>query len=142
VRVPADCRGGGLSWGGWSACSRNRDESGEALLADKLMGAGFGVARGIFVCVAVITAIVAFAPGKDEKSPPESVVGSRIAPYMIDAAHTLTAAAPRELARRIRAPIRAGEADLGADAETRARRLPESEIIASMQQNFELLVDI
>src|SRR5258706_14341922 len=41
---------------------------------DKLLGAGFGLARGVLVCVAVITAIVAFAPGKDAKAPPEAVV--------------------------------------------------------------------
>src|SRR5205823_3543540 len=41
---------------------------------DRLMGAGFGVARGVIVCVAVITAIVAFAPGVDAKTPPPAVV--------------------------------------------------------------------
>ena len=39
--------------------------------------AGFGLARGVFVCIALITAIVAFAPGKDAKTPPEAVVRSR-----------------------------------------------------------------
>ena len=96
---------------------------------DKLMGAGFGLARGVFVCVAVITAIVAFAPGKDEKSPPQAVVESRIAPYMIDGAHTLTAAAPKELrdefARRYEQVKRIWEGTLKHGA---PRRLPESEI--------------
>jgi len=64
---------------------------------DKLLGAGFGFGARVLVCVAVITAIVAFAPGKDAKAPPEAVVRSRIAPYMIDAASALTAAAPKEL---------------------------------------------
>jgi membrane protein required for colicin V production len=64
---------------------------------DRLLGAGFGGVRGILVCVAVITAIVAFAPGSDRKTPPRSVVDSKVAPYMIDAAHVLTMAAPREL---------------------------------------------
>src|SRR5882724_750457 len=64
---------------------------------DRLLGAGFGLARGVFVCIALITAIVAFAPGKDAKTPPEAVVRSRIAPYMIDAAHAATMAAPKEL---------------------------------------------
>ena len=61
---------------------------------DRLMGAVFGAARGVVVCVAVITAIVAFSPGKEA---PQSVVGSKVAPYMTDAAHALTMAAPREL---------------------------------------------
>jgi len=64
---------------------------------DRLLGAGFGVARGVIVCVAVITAIVAFAPGRDPKTPPRAVVDSKIAPYMIDTAHALTTAAPKEL---------------------------------------------
>jgi len=64
---------------------------------DRLLGAAFGVARGVIVCVAVITAIVAFAPGTDAGTPPQSVVRSTIAPYVIDAAHVLTKAAPKEL---------------------------------------------
>ena len=64
---------------------------------DRLLGAAFGAARGVIVCVAIITAIVAFAPGNDQKTPPRSVVNSRIAPYMIDAAHVLTMATPKEL---------------------------------------------
>jgi membrane protein required for colicin V production len=64
---------------------------------DRLLGAAFGAARGVIVSVAIITAMVAFAPGSDAKSPPQSVVNSRIAPYMIDAAHVLTMATPKEL---------------------------------------------
>lgn len=64
---------------------------------DRVLGAAFGAARGVIVSVALITAIVAFAPGSDAKSPPQSIVNSRIAPYMIDAAHVLTMATPKEL---------------------------------------------
>jgi membrane protein required for colicin V production len=64
---------------------------------DRVLGAAFGAVRGIIVSVAIITAIVAFAPGSDVKSPPQSIVNSRIAPYMIDAAHVLTMATPKEL---------------------------------------------
>ena len=64
---------------------------------DRMMGAGFGVVRGVIVSVALITAIVAFAPGSDAKSPPQAVVDSKIAPYIIDTAHELTKAAPKEL---------------------------------------------
>jgi membrane protein required for colicin V production len=64
---------------------------------DRLLGAAFGAARGVIICVGVITAIVAFAPGKDSKSPPQAVVNSRLTPYLIDAAHVLTMAAPKEL---------------------------------------------
>jgi membrane protein required for colicin V production len=64
---------------------------------DRLLGAAFGAARGVIVCVALITALVAFAPCSDPRTPPQSVVNSRIAPYMIDAAHLLTMATPKEL---------------------------------------------
>ena len=64
---------------------------------DRLMGAAFGLARGVVLCVAVIMAIVALAPGKDSRTPPAVVVESRIAPYMIDAARAAMMAAPKEL---------------------------------------------
>jgi membrane protein required for colicin V production len=96
---------------------------------DRLMGAGFGVARGVIVCVAVITAIVAFAPGMDAATPPQAVVGSTIAPYMIDTAHALTMAAPKELrdgfARRYDRVKRIWEDALKHGI---PRRAPESEI--------------
>lgn len=60
---------------------------------DRLMGAGVGLLRGIIIAVALVMALVAFAP----KPPPRSVVESRLAPYVIDAARVLAAVAPREL---------------------------------------------
>ena len=94
---------------------------------DRLLGAGFGVARGVVVCIALITAIVAFAPSKDSRTPPKAVVDSRIAPYIIDTAHVVTMAAPKELkdefARRYNQVKRIWE-----DALKRGIRLPESEI--------------
>ncbi len=96
---------------------------------DRLMGAGFGVARGVIVCVGVITAIVAFTPGLDAATPPQSVVQSTIAPYMIDAAHALTLAAPKELrdgfSRRYERVKRIWEDALKHGI---PRRAPESEI--------------
>jgi membrane protein required for colicin V production len=95
---------------------------------DRLLGAAFGAARGVIICVGLITAIVAFAPGMDPKSPPQSVVKSKLAPYMIDAAHVLTMAAPKELreefARRYEQVKRVWE-----DAMKRGlQRPPQSEI--------------
>jgi membrane protein required for colicin V production len=96
---------------------------------DRLLGAAFGVARGVVVCVAVITAIVAFTPGLDARTPPPSVVRSTIAPYMIDAANALTLAAPKELrdgfARRYEQVKRIWEDTLKHGI---PRRAPESEI--------------
>jgi len=96
---------------------------------DRLLGAAFGVARGVVVCVAVITAIDAFTPGLDARTPPPSVVRSTIAPYMIDAANALTLAAPKELrdgfARRYEQVKRIWEDTLKHGI---PRRAPESEI--------------
>jgi membrane protein required for colicin V production len=64
---------------------------------DRLMGAGFGVARGVVISIALITVVVAFAPANSAKGAPPAVVGSRIAPYLIDTARVVTMATPREL---------------------------------------------
>ena len=61
---------------------------------DRLLGAGFGVVRGLLISIAVVLALLAFTPGK---SPPNSVVNSRVAPYVIDAARLVSAVAPHEL---------------------------------------------
>jgi len=95
---------------------------------DRLLGAAFGLARGVIVSIAIVTAILAFAPGADAKTPPKAVVQSKIAPYIIDSAHVVTMAAPRELrdefARRYTQVKRIWE-----DAwKQRDRRAPAAEI--------------
>jgi uncharacterized membrane protein required for colicin V production len=64
---------------------------------DRLLGAGFGLIQGVLVSVALITAIVAFAPGAKAGAPPRSVAQSRLAPYVIDAARLFSSAAPHGL---------------------------------------------
>ncbi|HLY16523.1 MAG TPA: CvpA family protein [Bryobacteraceae bacterium] len=61
---------------------------------DRLLGAGFGLVRGLLISISVVLALLAFTPGK---SPPDAVVHSRVAPYVIDAARVFAAMAPREL---------------------------------------------
>jgi len=61
---------------------------------DHLLGAGFGLLRGILIGVALIMGIMAFSPSQ---GPPASVVNSRTAPYLVDAARVLAAVAPHEL---------------------------------------------
>ncbi|MGA3072480.1 MAG: CvpA family protein [Bryobacteraceae bacterium] len=61
---------------------------------DRLLGACFGIVRGVLISIAVVLALLAFTPGK---SPPDAVVRSRVAPYVIDAARVCSAVAPREL---------------------------------------------
>jgi membrane protein required for colicin V production len=60
---------------------------------DRLMGAAFGAVRGLILAIVVVMALLAFSSAP----PPRSVVHSRIAPYVIDAARAVVAFAPREL---------------------------------------------
>ncbi len=60
---------------------------------DRLGGAAFGLLRGVLISIALVMALLAFAP----KPPPKSVVESRLAPYVVDAARVLAFLAPREL---------------------------------------------
>lgn len=59
---------------------------------DRLLGGAIGFVRALLVAIALVAGLVAFTP----KPPPQSVVDSRIAPYILDAAKVLVAIAPRE----------------------------------------------
>jgi len=61
---------------------------------DRLLGAGFGLLRGMLIAAALVLAIVAFAPGK---RPIESVAESRLAPTVLQCAKAIVALAPRRL---------------------------------------------
>ena len=61
---------------------------------DHALGAGFGIIRGVLVSIALVMGIMAFSQGEE---PPGSVVHSRVAPYVVDAARVLVALAPHEL---------------------------------------------
>ena len=61
---------------------------------DHLLGAGFGIIRGILVAIALVMGMMAFSSGE---RPPQAVVDSRTAPYVVDAARVVSAMAPYEL---------------------------------------------
>lgn len=60
---------------------------------DRLLGAGFGLLRGVVIAVALVTVLLAFAPSP----PPRSVVDSKLMPYMLDASNILALLTPREV---------------------------------------------
>ena len=64
---------------------------------DRFLGAVFGMVRGMLLSMAVITAMVAFAPAVAADSAPAAVAQSRIAPHIVAGANFLVAIAPREL---------------------------------------------
>jgi membrane protein required for colicin V production len=61
---------------------------------DHLLGAGFGILRGILISVALVTGIMAFSTGDQ---PPASVVHSHLAPYVMGASRMVAAIAPYEV---------------------------------------------
>lgn len=61
---------------------------------DHALGAGFGIVRGVLISAALVIGIMAFAQGE---RPPDAVVQSRVAPYVVDVARGLVALAPHEL---------------------------------------------
>jgi membrane protein required for colicin V production len=63
---------------------------------DRLLGAAFGVLRGLLVAMALLTAFMAFGPYESE-STPSAVVHSHIAPYILNASRLVVAMAPMEL---------------------------------------------
>lgn len=60
---------------------------------DRLLGAGLGVVRGMLVSTGIVLLLCAFS----RKPPPDSVVESRIAPYVIEVSNVISYIAPREL---------------------------------------------
>lgn len=64
---------------------------------DRLLGAGFGFLRGLLIAIALLTAYMAFGPEVDSKTVSESMLHSRIAPYVLDASHVFVTIAPMEL---------------------------------------------
>jgi membrane protein required for colicin V production len=65
---------------------------------DRLLGGVFGLVRGLLFAIAVVLALMAFSP----KPPPESVVRSHIAPYVIGAANACSYMAPNEVREGVR----------------------------------------
>ena len=61
---------------------------------DRILGAAFGLLRGVLISAALVLAILAFTPGK---KPIETVGESRLAPTVLHFARALVTLAPRRL---------------------------------------------
>jgi membrane protein required for colicin V production len=62
-------------------------------MVDRLLGAIFGIARGLMIATGIILTLVFFTSGK-------AVVQSRMAPYLIEVSQTAIKVAPRDLQDR------------------------------------------
>jgi membrane protein required for colicin V production len=61
---------------------------------DHALGAGFGLLRGLLVSIAIVMGAMAFSRGDH---PPRAIVESRLAPYVVEAAHVAASMAPHDL---------------------------------------------
>jgi membrane protein required for colicin V production len=94
-------------------------------IVDHLLGAGFGLLRGLVFAIAIIMGVMAFSRGDN---PPAAIVGSRMAPYVVDAARVVAAIAPHELRegfRRTYAQVKAAWSDA---LDKGIRKLPNGEM--------------
>ena len=60
---------------------------------DRLLGAGFGVVRGLLIAAAFVAVLMAFTP----RPTPHWMVGSKLLPYALEASEAAAALAPRRL---------------------------------------------
>ena len=94
-------------------------------IVDHLLGAGFGLLRGLVFAIAIIMGVMAFSHGE---KPPEAVVNSRMAPYVVDAARMVAGMAPHELKegfRKTYAQVKAAWSDA---LDKGIRKLPNGEM--------------
>jgi membrane protein required for colicin V production len=94
-------------------------------VVDHLLGAGFGLLRGLVFAVAIIMGVMAFSRGDN---PPAAIVNSRMAPYVVDAARVVAAIAPHELKEgfhRTYAQVKAAWSDA---LDKGIRKLPNGEM--------------
>jgi membrane protein required for colicin V production len=90
-------------------------------IVDHLLGAAFGLLRGVLIAVALVLGLMAFSPAG---APPHSVVGSRVAPYVVDAARVVAALAPHEVREGFRKTYADVKAAWGKTLEDGIRNLP------------------
>ena len=83
-------------------------------LFDRILGGGFGLLRGGLIGVAVVMGFTAFTTFG---VPPSALVGSRLAPYLMDGARVAVAVAPYELKEGFRKTSRQVEAAWGSALE-------------------------
>jgi len=89
---------------------------------DRMMGAGFGLVRGIIAAVAFVSILLAFTP----KPVPNWMTGSMLLPYAIDASNIAATLAPRALKNSVRETV-AEVHQLWEDQVRKSRREPNRE---------------
>lgn len=86
---------------------------------DHALGAIFGAARGGLICVALITGMMAFAR---DAHPPDAILHSRIAPYILHGGKVAAAIAPHELNHGFEQSYQAAKTAWGSAVEQASRQ--------------------
>jgi membrane protein required for colicin V production len=94
-------------------------------IVDHLLGVGFGLLRGLVFAIAIIMGVMAFSRGD---KPPEAIVNSRMAPYVVDAARMFAAMAPHDLKEGFRRTYAQVKAAWSTALEKGIRKLPNGEM--------------
>jgi membrane protein required for colicin V production len=94
-------------------------------IVDHFLGAVFGVLRGLVFAIAIIMGVMAFSRAD---RPPEAIVNSRMAPYVVDAARVVAAMAPHELKEGFRRTYAQVKAAWSGALEKGIRKLPTGEM--------------
>ena len=66
-------------------------------IPDRLLGAVFGLIRGGAICLALLTAFIAWSPHDEDAVAPAAVANSQIAPVLTEASRAAVSMAPMEL---------------------------------------------
>jgi membrane protein required for colicin V production len=90
-------------------------------IVDQFLGAGFGLLRGLVFAIAIVMGVMAFSRGD---KPPEAIVHSRMAPYVVDAARMFAAMAPHDLKEGFRRTYAQVKVAWSAALEKGIRQLP------------------
>lgn len=94
---------------------------------DRLLGAAFGLVRGLLIAMALLTAFMAFGPQVDSNTVSTAMLNSRITPYVLDASQVIVAAAPMELKSSFRRQYEQVKSALEQSATARHRERPRPE---------------
>lgn len=89
---------------------------------DRMMGAGFGLVRGVVAAVAFVSILLAFTP----RPIPNWMTGSLLLPYAIDASNMVATLAPRALKNSVRETVSEMH-QLWEDQVRKSRRDPKRE---------------
>jgi len=88
---------------------------------DHVLGAGFGALRWVLLAIAVVMGAMAFSRGEE---PPQAIVESRMAPYVVDVARGVASVAPHDLKEGFHKTYEQVKAAWGSAIDKGIRKLP------------------